>query len=405
MQLLAHSVFVSKSDSIHVPCSCEFNSSTSDPQARVYVRLCLGIASVGGGEARIENPFLPDRTGTTPFPPSCLLFSFGLELDTVDNCPYSNPQTSRTFPTRLARTSPSGRAFSSTSISTGIAEVPIDWEILAKGTTSVSRETSADQTKVGPHRSSTVLLDPYHTEECTETSADIADLGLVNQVYFRGGEFNITTGDYWQLEAQIRELSISLPRSSLQTRKDYTPGLVGSFNYPVGRRRLPLIRIPIHTARAFSGTILPRRASEGTPAFSSAGFGCYSLSLEYGPGVGDVCGPGPLSSSQSAHPQTDAQPRRLKRAPESPHRAQDQIRQCSASLTRSSPSSPHLRPFSLPLLVPPLLHTIGGGTHNHIRAHEDRRHERAKAHTDRHALRRCRGAEAEWERTAWEEKP
>ncbi|KAJ7358376.1 hypothetical protein DFH08DRAFT_1043368 [Mycena albidolilacea] len=53
----------------------------------------------------------------------------------------------------------------------------------------------------------------------------------------------------------------------------------------------------------------------------------------------------------------------------------------------------HLRPFSLLLLAPPLLHTIGGGTHNHTRAHEDRRHERAEARTDRHALRRCRGAD------------
>ncbi|KAJ7327469.1 hypothetical protein DFH08DRAFT_332269 [Mycena albidolilacea] len=147
-----------------------------------------------------------------------------------------------------------------------------------------------------------------------------------------------------------------------------------------------------------------------TCAFSSAGFGCYSLSLEDSPDVGDdthkhtaLClWPGPFSLLRaSAHPQTDAQPRRPKRAPESPHRARDQIRQCSTSLTRSSLSSPHLGPFFLPLLVPPLLHTIGGGIHNHTRAHEDRRHERAEARTNRHALRRCRGAEAEWQRTAW----
>jgi hypothetical protein len=128
IQLLAHSGFIPKSDSICVPHGCEFNFE--------YLRspgksLCLGILSMGGGEARIENPLLPDQLGTTPCLPSCLLFSFGLELDTVNNYPNSDENLirytpdpsypmvpffsflfnshwpSRTFPARLDRTSPS----------------------------------------------------------------------------------------------------------------------------------------------------------------------------------------------------------------------------------------------------------------------------------------------------------
>ncbi|KAJ7800569.1 hypothetical protein B0H14DRAFT_3155921 [Mycena olivaceomarginata] len=48
------------------------------------------MASVGGDEARVENPFLPDRMGTIPFLPSCLLFSFGFELDAVYNRRYGD---------------------------------------------------------------------------------------------------------------------------------------------------------------------------------------------------------------------------------------------------------------------------------------------------------------------------
>jgi hypothetical protein len=117
-----------KSDSICVPRGCEFNFE--------YLRspgksLCLGIPSMGGGEARVENPLLPDQMGTMPSLPSRLLFSFGLELDTVDNYPYSDENLirytpdpsypmvpffsflfnshcpSRTFPAHLDRTSPS----------------------------------------------------------------------------------------------------------------------------------------------------------------------------------------------------------------------------------------------------------------------------------------------------------
>ncbi|KAJ7833780.1 hypothetical protein B0H14DRAFT_3871552 [Mycena olivaceomarginata] len=199
-------------------------------------------------------------------------------------------------------------------------------------------------------------------------------------------------------------------RSSSSSSSSSSPSPSPSICAPCFYRRRYADTSPGSATRKQGGPARINAHQRGTRR-GGAGFACYSLSLEYGPGVGDdthkhtaLClrpGAPSLSSSQSAHPQTDAQPRRSKRDLESPHRTRDQIRQCSASLTRSSPSSPHLRPFSLPLLVPPLLHTVGGGTHSHTRAHKDRRHGRAEARAYRHALRRCRGAEAEWQRTAW----